>query len=206
VITPAFIFAVFMLTLGPIKTVPAFFAMSQDQPPAAVRALALQGAALAAAVSLLIALGMTAVAASWQVSPDAMRIAGGIFLFAASREAITQFNRPASPAQRAIAPRHPAVTPLAIPIIVTPWGVTAILFFADLAYGDLRLFASVIGILLLIMLLNLVGMLLARQIVARVGMTAFQVVGWIFAVMQAGFAVDAICTSLRNLSLLPPVR
>jgi len=57
----------------------------------------------------------------------------------------------------------------------------------------------------LIMLLNLVGMLLARQIVARVGMTAFQVVGWIFAVLQAGFAVDAIVTSLRNLSLLHPV-
>jgi multiple antibiotic resistance protein len=205
VITPAFIFAIFMLTLGPIKTVPAFFAMSQDQPPAAVRALALQGTALATAVSLLIALVMTAVAASWRVSPDAMRIAGGILLFAASREVITQFNRPTSPAQPAIPPRHPAVTPLAIPIIVTPWGVTAILFFADLANGDSRLFASMIGILLLIMLLNLVGMLLARQIVARVSMTAFQIVGWVFAVLQAGFAVDAIVTSLRNLSLLHPV-
>ena len=39
-ITPLFIFTVFMLTLGPIKTVPAFFAMTQNQAPDSARALA----------------------------------------------------------------------------------------------------------------------------------------------------------------------
>jgi len=52
------------------------------------------------------------------------------------------------------------------------------------------------------MLLNLVGMLLARQIIAVVGMITFQVLGWIFAVLQAGLAVDAVVTSLRNLALV----
>ena len=51
------------------------------------------------------------------------------------------------------------------------------------------------------MLLNLLGMLLARQIIARVGMISFQVLGWILAVLQAGFAVDAVVTSARNLGL-----
>jgi multiple antibiotic resistance protein len=129
-----------------------------------------------------------------------VRIAGGILLFAAARETIGQFGRPAAPT---LAPpyKHPAVTPLAIPIIVTPWGVTAILFFAEPGYGDPQMLASVIGILLLIMVLNLVGMLLARQIIACVGVISFQVLGWIFAVMQAGLAVDAVVSSLRNLSL-----
>jgi hypothetical protein len=93
------------------------------------------------------------------------------------------------------------VTPLAIPTIVTPWGVTAILFFAALAFGDSRTLAAVIGILLLVMLLNLVGMMLARQIISRLGMMTFQVLGWIFAVLQAGLAVDAVVSSLRNLAL-----
>src|SRR5271155_3770813 len=199
-ITPVFIFTIFMLTLGPIKTVPAFFAMTQDQAPTAARVLALKGTAVATAVSLLIALVMTGVAASWRISADDLRLAGGILLFAASREMIGQFNRPAPP-QPAVPHRQPAVTPLAIPIIVTPWGVTAILFFADLAYGDPKTLASVIGILLLVMLLNLTGMLLAKQIIARVGIITFQVVGWIFAVLQAGLAVDAVVTSLRNMGL-----
>lgn len=204
-ITPAFVFTIFMLTLGPIKSVPAFFAMTRDQAPAAARALALKGTVVATAGSLLIALVMTGVAASWRVSPDDLRIAGGILLFAASREVIGQFGRPASPPQSGEQPRQPAVTPLAFPIIVTPWGVTAILFFAELAYGDLGMFATVIGILLLIMLLNLIGMILARQIIALVGMITFQVLGWIFAVLQAGLAVDAVVTSLRNLALFRPI-
>jgi multiple antibiotic resistance protein len=62
--------------------------------------------------------------------------------------------------------------------------------------------AIVIGVLLLVMLLNLVGMLLSTQIIARVGMISFQVLGWILAVLQAGFAVDAVVTSVRNLAPL----
>jgi multiple antibiotic resistance protein len=77
------------------------------------------------------------------------------------------------------------------------------LFFADLAYDDLEMSAIVVGMLLLVMLLNLVGMLLAGQIIARVGMISFQVLGWILAVLQAAFAVDAVVTSARNLALLP---
>ena len=202
-ITPVFIFTIFMLTLGPIKTVPAFFALTQDQAPAAARALALKGTTAATAIALVIALVMTAVAASWRISADDLRLAGGILLFAASRETIGQFNRPA-PSPPAVPHRHPALTPLAVPIIVTPWGVTAILFFAELAYGDVKMSAIVIGILALVMVLNLIGMLLAKQIIAGVGMITFHVVGWIFAVLQAGLAVDAVVTSLRNLALFNP--
>ena len=102
-ITPLFIFTVFMLTLGPIKTVPAFFAMTQGRALDSVRALALQGTMVATAVSILIAVVMTGFAASWRVSPDDLRIAGGILLFAASREMIGQFGRPASPIRYATA-------------------------------------------------------------------------------------------------------
>jgi multiple antibiotic resistance protein len=204
-LTPLFIFTVFMLTLGPIKTVPAFFAMTQSQAPASARALALRGTTVATAISVAIAVLMTGLAASWRVSPDDLRIAGGILLFAASWETIGKFGRPASPSQSAPPPQRPAINPLAIPIIVTPWGVAAILFFADLAYDDLKMSATVVGILLFVMLLNLIGMLLARQIIARVGMVSFQVLGWSLAVLQAAFAVDAVVTSVRNLALFHPL-
>jgi multiple antibiotic resistance protein len=71
-ITPTFIFTIFMLTLGPIKTVPAFFAMTQGYAPNASRALAAKGAAMATAVALLIALVMVGVAASWRVSLESI--------------------------------------------------------------------------------------------------------------------------------------
>src|SRR5271154_3531564 len=96
-ITPAFVFTIFMLTLGPIKTVPAFFGMTQGVAPEAMRALAIKGTMVATAVSLLIASVMAGVAASWRISHDDLRLAGGILLFAASREIIGQFSRPAPP-------------------------------------------------------------------------------------------------------------
>ena len=203
-VTPAFIFTIFLLTLGPIKTVPAFFAMTEDHAPADARALALSGTAVATGVSLLIALVMTGFAASWRISRDDVRLAGGILLFLASCEVIGQFSRPAVSPQTALQAQS-AVSPLAIPTIISPWGVTAILFFADLAQGDPKLFTAVFGILLFVMLLNLTGMLLARPIIACVGMISFRVAGWIFAVLQAGLAVDAVVTSLRNLALFPPM-
>ncbi|HUN41878.1 MAG TPA: MarC family protein [Acetobacteraceae bacterium] len=202
-ITPAFMFTIFMLTLGPIKTVPAFFAMTRNDAPPAMRSLAVRGTVAATVISLVIAFVMTAVAASWRLSPDDIRIAGGILLFGASRETIGQIGRSAS--SPFIAPAtHPSVTPLAVPIIVTPWGVTAILFFVELAQGDPGMSAIVIAALLLTMLLNLLGMLLARWIIACAGMIGFQVVGWIFAVMQAGLAVDSVITSLRHLGVFHP--
>jgi hypothetical protein len=55
-ITSAFIFTIFMLILGPIKTVPAFFVLTQDQAPTEACDLALKGTVVATAVSLVISL------------------------------------------------------------------------------------------------------------------------------------------------------
>jgi multiple antibiotic resistance protein len=96
-ITPAFVFRGFMLTLGPIKTVPAFFAMTQDQSSSSARALAVKGTTVATVVALVVAVVMTEVAASWRISPDDLRIAGGTLLFGAARDMIGQLSRPTSP-------------------------------------------------------------------------------------------------------------
>jgi multiple antibiotic resistance protein len=96
-ITPAFIFTIFMLTLGPIKTVPAFFALTQDQPLAEARDLALKGTMAATAISLVIAVVMPAVISSWRISADDLRIAGGILC---SSPRAKRSNNSAIPPQR----------------------------------------------------------------------------------------------------------
>jgi multiple antibiotic resistance protein len=53
--------------------------------------------------------------------------------------------------------------------------------------------------------MELVGLRLARQAIPCLGIMTFQVLGWIFAVLQAGLAVDAVVISLRNLALFHPV-
>ena len=65
-ITPIFMFTIFMLTLGPIKTVPAFFMMTEDQDIKVARALAVRGTLIATAICLLIASVMRGTVAAWR--------------------------------------------------------------------------------------------------------------------------------------------
>ena len=92
----AYVLAIFMVTLGPIKTVPAFFAMTKDLDPAAQRRLAVTGALAATAIALLIALVLDKVASAWEVGADDLLLAGGILLFLGARDAIVHFGSPPS--------------------------------------------------------------------------------------------------------------
>lgn len=211
-IEPSYIFTIFMLTMGPIRVLPAFFAMTRDADPADVRALALRGAAWATAIALAVALGIERTMVSWKVSLDAMRISGGILLFLSALKVVNSVpTRPAPPPPASDEGREAtgerlrasSVIPLAMPTIVTPWGVVAILLFMGLARGDKASATVVLGLLLLIMAMNLVGMLFARTILRVVGMGFFLILGWIFAVLQAGLGVEAVLISLRHMGVLP---
>lgn len=203
-----YVFTIFFLTLGPIKTIPTFHVLTRDADPADLRKLALRGVLIATALSLAIALIMAGVLKGWQVSPDAMRIAGSILLFISALQIIGSFGAAAAPpASPPIGDpkvlRRIALTPLAIPTIVTPWGVAAILMFMSIARGNPSATEPVLIILVGIMVLNYLGMLVARQVCGFIGLTTFQIIGWVFAVMQAGLATEGIIYSLRAIGVIP---
>jgi multiple antibiotic resistance protein len=88
---------------------------------------------------------------------------------------------------------------LAVPVIVTPAGIAAILFFLAKAGENSAARTDVMIMLTLMMLANLTGMLLAKPIMNVIGLTPLHVLGWIFAVLQAGLAVQAILTVAQRL-------
>src|SRR5208283_3827308 len=110
--------------------VPAFFVMTKDLDEQARRRLAFAGTLAATAIVLAIAFIMSQAAKNLGVSIEDIMLAGGILLFLGARESIAHFTGAPHPAAPS---RNPAVTPLAIPTIVTPWGVVAILVFMGLA-------------------------------------------------------------------------
>lgn len=207
IVTPAYVFTIFMLTLGPIKVIPAFAAMVKDATREQVIALAVRGALQSTAIAFFIAIAVTGLQASWGVSLDAIRIAGGILLFMAAAggqvlQAPAALSKvPAAPLDDA-AIKRASFMPLSIPIIITPWGVVAILLFMRLTHGDHAARFEVIAILLLVMALNLVGMLFARKILKVLGIATFQLMGWIFGILQCGLAVETILVALRNLGVV----
>jgi multiple antibiotic resistance protein len=212
----SYAFTIFIVTLGPIKTIPAFAAISADLDKATSRKLAIRSTIIATAIVFATAVVFTGTLKSWQVSQSAMQLAGGIILFSGASAAIAKGfthlpekdpNAPEPPeySERELDAivRRRALSPLAIPTIVTPVGIAAILVFVDIAKADSSMLMGIYGILALIMFLDLLGMWFARLVVRFVGLANFQVIGWIFSVLQAGLGVQAVIGALRVLKVIP---
>jgi multiple antibiotic resistance protein len=216
-------FTIFLVTLGPVKIVPPFFLMTHDQEQRTIWLLALKSTVVATAITLFVAIVVSMLMDKWRVSVDAIAIAGGILLLLTSIRIIGDFNLLETPVAKgghdeagvkgntdpSSLPLNttwlgkPVLSPIAIPTIITPVGVVAILFYADAALGDDDYRIQLIGVLLEVMALNFVAMVLAGPIMRLVGVPILQTIGWVLSALQAGFAVQAIIGALRRLHMIP---
>jgi multiple antibiotic resistance protein len=219
-------FGIFFITLGPVKIVPPFFLMTHNNDRRTVWLLALKSTIVSTCIVLFIDFVVSATMVKWRVSADAMAIAGGILLLGTSIKTISNFNLIESPAaairqDEAVANGgtrpsasaasevtipwlgQPVLSPIAIPTIITPVGVVAILFYADTAVGDEAYAVQLIGLLLAVMALNFVAMILAGPIMRFVGVPILQTFGWVLSALQAGLAVQVIIGALRRLQVIP---
>jgi multiple antibiotic resistance protein len=209
----SYAFTIFLLTLGPIKTIPGFAMISADLDKSATRTLAVRGILLGTLIVFATALIFSDIMTSWRVSRPAMQIAGGLILFIAASNNITAGlgvsktaeNAPPVPKALDTEAKGRALSPLAVPTIVTPVGIAAILLFTDIAKDDPPLRAGIYALLAFIMVVNFAGMWFAKPIVRTVGIPAFGLLGWIFSVLQAGLAVQAVVGALRMMKVISPV-
>lgn len=200
-----YIFTIFFLTLGPMKTIPVFSQISQSLEEKDRFRLALRSSIIAAILAILIALVGLNILESWRVSIESILITGGIFLFVSAYKIVTGISQSSSHDSSIYANRpinYLAISPLAIPVIITPYGVVAILLFMSIARKNLSLELSIFALLILIMFLNFLGMLLARKIMRWIGVATLQIIGWILAIMQAGLAIDTILAAFKRLGII----
>jgi multiple antibiotic resistance protein len=204
-------FPIFLTTLGPLKVIPVFYSLTRTAPFRYRAELAVRAAIEASLVVGFVALAAAGKMEQLHISHDAIAIAGGILLFASALRAISSFtlaDLPPPTAEDLALPRlswldRPTLSPLAVPTIVTPGGVVAILFFLSRAGQDGISQASVALMLALMMLANLASMLLATPIMKIVRLAPLQITGWVFAVLQAGMAVQAILNALERMRIVP---
>lgn len=202
-----YIFTIFFLTLGPLKTIPMFDRLTHD----ASSTYRLRAAGWATLLSSTIVLMLAGVGrniiTNWKVSPSALAMTAGILLLTSALKLLSNFSLPKRiqehPPMSVKDPSELAISPLAIPTIVTPYGLVAILAFMGNAQGRLSLELSIVALLLLIMGLNLVGMLITPLIVRWIGLIPLLVVGWVFAALQAALALEFMIAAFRYLKVIP---
>lgn len=188
------IFPIFFLTLGPLRGIPVFAAFTHAMEPRARHALAVRTILIIIIITFLIAFVGRELLEFWGVAREEVTLAGGLIFLLSALKVVFTFGQ--EPPHAGAPPSHPALSPLAVPTIISPFGVAAILIYMMIA-RDADLEMKVVGVMSFVILLDFVGLWFAEAIMKVVGASVLQVVGWIFAVMQTALAVDVIATPLH---------
>jgi len=202
-IGPGKIFTFFLVMLGPIKLLGPFAKLTADLDVVAARRLAFRGVAIACLGGAAAAsLGQT-VLHNWGVALPALLLAVGlVLLLVALQNILAQYGAPTPEGHDEGKRRGLALSPLAFPYIVTPYGIAALILLMA-ASGPER-DALIFSIFLAVMALNLVFMWFARPILKYLD-GVLQILGAVFGVLQVALALQFILSAGYLLGLMPPL-
>jgi multiple antibiotic resistance protein len=202
---PAEIFTIFFITIGPLKIFGPFVQRTHGLDDAIVRQIAVRAFLMAAISATAGGFLGAALLANWRVSIGAMVIAGGIVFFLVGlRQLLEQYEPPHAPDPNMPAlPASPtaAALKLLFPIVLTPFGIAAVIVLLALSTDGGRT-EIIVGMVVFVMLLNLVAMLFARRILVGATVVILQILGAVLGILQAGLAVQIILWGLRNLKII----
>jgi multiple antibiotic resistance protein len=197
------IFTYFMVMLGPIKILAPFAKISRGLDASAARILAVQGFFFACIAGIAAAtLGQNTLT-KWDVGLPALLIAAGlVLLLVALRSVLSQYEQsPRIPSgdnpQPAI--KMLAISPLAFPTIITPYGIAAFILINAAVPPEQNF--EIYKIFLEVMVLNLVAMLFARPIIKYLS-TVLTILGAVLGVLQVALAVQMVLLAFRMLGIL----
>jgi multiple antibiotic resistance protein len=206
-------FTLLFLTLGPLKIIGPFAAMTRGRDTSFKRSLALEASILAAVAVVVCATVGAAVLRTWNISVGALEITAGIILFlVALKPVLAQYEShglAADPPSPAVPPTVSALafSPLAFPTIVTPYGIAVVIMLVTLAEGNVDLISRILGIAAAVLVMDFLVMLVADRILnVPMGRPALGIFGAVLGVLQIALGVQAMIVGLRMLDVLAAFR
>jgi multiple antibiotic resistance protein len=196
------IFTFLFLMLGPFKIIAPFAKMTSNATPELTRQIAIRAIIFSSLALLLAAILGENILSKYGIPLPVLSMSGGIILFlVALLNIIKQFGTLEKHEENLPAPTlNMAMSPLAFPTIVTPYGIAAVIVFLALS-PDLNSKLTVGAIVLGIMLLNLVVMLITRKIFKPL-MFVLAILGAILGVVQVALGVLIIFNAIKKLLVL----
>jgi len=194
------IFLLLFLMLGPFKVLGPFVKITKNADLALTRKIAYR-AILISIISLsLAALLGENIMKNYGIPLPILALTAGIILFLVALLNIIQQFKPTEPS--AVNDKIPAlsiaVSPVAFPIIVTPYGIAAVIVFVALS-PDLNGKVTVLAMATGIMFLNLIVMLFARNIFKPLTVMILSILGAILGIIQVALGANIIYNSWKAL-------
>jgi multiple antibiotic resistance protein len=188
------------MLLGPAKLIPSFAGLTRDADGQFKRSVAIRGAVIASVLCVFVALAGETLLGKYRISIDALRISGGLVLLIAGLQVIFGKGHSSSPALGTPTAIQFAASPVAVPSIVPPAGVVAILIFMMLAPQYPGMIQAVAICLAIMMVLDFLVMYFIDWVIKTPGlMIVLPVLGSVLVFMQIGLAIQIILVTIKNL-------
>lgn len=196
-------FIILFMTLGPIKIIPVFVRLTQNTSNKIKNQLAIRSFALSTSVILFVALASQNILDKYNISLSSLIGAAGIILFLISiKMLLAQYdNRNNNPIPIPENPLTALISPLTFPTILTPQGIALVMIAMTIAHKLDNNVENILGLILIVMLLNLICMLYAKQILNILRPTFLQVMGLMLTIIQLALAISFIFAAI-NLQIL----
>jgi multiple antibiotic resistance protein len=193
------IFTFLFLMLGPFKIIVPFAKITQGADPKFTRKLAFRAILFSSLALLLAGILGQMILTKYGIPIPILGLSGGIILFlVALLNIIQQFAPPTALTGNVITPTlDMAISPLAFPTVVTPYGIAAVIVFLAFC-PDINSKLNVGAIVLGIMVLNLIFMLITRYIFKTLAVF-LAVLGAILGVVQVALGLMIIYNQFRVL-------
>jgi multiple antibiotic resistance protein len=196
------IFIMLFMMLGPLKILVPFINLTRNAEPVMRRRLATRATLFSLAALALAGLLGRNILENFEISVPVLALTGGLILFLVALRTVLEQSIPQTRMkQESISPGTDlALSPLAFPIIVTPYGIAAVIVFATLAQDDTSAKLTIASIVIIILLLDWLAMQFADAILKWTG-TALQVFTVVLGVTQIALGLQIITHSLSMIGV-----
>jgi multiple antibiotic resistance protein len=192
-------FTFFFLMLGPIKVLSPFVTMTERVESSFRTQLAIR-ATIFSCLALLVAapIGERSLE-NYGVSLNVLALTGGLVLSVVAFQTILEQFQPNQTVEEDPLPLNDAVLRLAFPIIITPYGIAAVIIFTAITSDTSRKIA-VMAMALGVLLLDLIAMLVARPLLKWLG-APLLIMGVVLAIIQLAIGVQIVLSNLAALGV-----
>ena len=194
---------ILFMTIGPIKIIPVFARLTQNASKQVIIKLATRSFALSTLSILTVALASENILNKYRISLSSLIVAAGIVLFLISLKMLLQQydNQKNNPLPIPENPLTALISPLTFPTILTPQGIALVMISMTIAQRLDNNVDKILGLIMVVMILNLLSMLYARQILTVLQPILLQILNLILSIIQLAFHEEKTI-SLGILNLL----
>ena len=196
------IFTILLITIGPLKAMIVFAALTARAGVAFRRRVAIRAVATATGIVLLFIVGGELILQVFHVTLPALKIAGGIILLLVALHMV--MGEMGDEGKDTVTPDEPslgiAVYPIAVPMLATPQGIVAIVALTAAATPTQLVLIVVFS--LAIMAFSLFVLVAAGGIVRVIGESGVQIMAKIAGILLAALAIQLMLLALQDLGVL----